>query len=248
MNDRENSRAEVLKDFHLFSAESPASARKTKLAHVPEDWVYLQNCQGLKIRYCRGMRAETCTVDGGDRTIYRNIPPEKPLSLSFNRKIPAHENRELAGHITEYHNALPPNSPYRRAELTRVERGWVPGDRNTDEIRDHARFTSHNSEEYTDKNMIGHPHIIRRPLTLSFSNNVDPGSRDLIEKKVREHHASMGLMDKAKPSNVAHVEEGWYKNAEGTTEVQAEYYKYSDCPRSQDRSYVNYGQHPIALN
>jgi hypothetical protein len=166
---------------------------------------------------------------------------------SFNHKIPVDENLELTGLVAKCYNALPPNSPYRRSRVIRVEQGWRPGGGTTDEIRDHVTFNSHYSLRHTDKNMFGEPHVIRRPLTVSFGNEVDPGSRDLIEKKVREQHASLGPWDKAKPSNVALVVGGSYKNADGKNEVQAGYYEFPDCPKSQDEQFKDCGHRPVGL-
>jgi hypothetical protein len=243
LHDQDNTKAEVLNDFHQFSMENPQSARMTKLAHVPEDWVYLQTCQRLKVRYCEGKRPVTRTVPDGHRTIYRDIPPEKPLKLSFNRKLSVGETRELTGHITKYYNALPPKSPYRRAELTRVGQGWRPGGGDTGEIRDHVKFKSHSARKYTDDNVIGEPHIIRRPLTVSFLNDVNPGLRGVIEHRVREQHKTimMDPTDEAKSSNVALVEGG----SDGNHEARVGYFEFPDRPVSQGWEYKGYKPLPV---
>jgi hypothetical protein len=242
-NDQDDTKAEVLKDFHKFSTQNPASARMTKLAYPPKDWVYLHDCQCLKVRYRKGMLPNTPVVNGGVRKIYRDIPPEKPLVLSFHEKIPLRETCELTGHITKYYRALPPNSPYRRAHVTRVGQGWRPGGGNTGEIRDHILFTSHTSTRHRDKNIIGEPHVIRRPLTVSFVNDVEKGSRGDIERRVREQHKAilMDPTDEAKSSNVALVE----GVSDGNHGAQVRYFEFPDCPRRQDRRYKVHGLRPV---
>jgi hypothetical protein len=249
LHDYRHSRAEVLKDFHIFSTQNPASAMCTKTAQVPNDWVYLHDRQCLKVRYCRGMLSGTPTVDGGVREIYRDLPPAKPLFLSFNQNIRGGEKREFTGLVTKYYNALPPNSPYRRAHVTRVAEGWRPGGGDTDEVRDHVKFTSHaaSSLRGSTTNMIGESHTIRRPLTVSFGDEVEQGSRGLIEQKVREQHETLDPSDKAKPSNVALVVGGSYKNTQGKDEAQVGYYEFPDCPQSQVEQYKDHGRRPVAL-
>jgi hypothetical protein len=114
-------------------------------------------------------------------------------------------------------------------------------------IHDHVTFTSHISMTPSNRNMIGEPHIILRPLTVSFSNEVDPGSRDRLEEKIREHHKNiMDPTDEAKSSNVALVEGQPYENSDGQDEVQAGYYKWPQSQHS-DELIVDYGVRHVAL-
>jgi hypothetical protein len=75
--DHRNSRIEILNDFHQFSKDNPTLARITKAADVEKDWVYLPDRQRLKFQYRKGELWDTPAVPGGDREIYRNLPPAK---------------------------------------------------------------------------------------------------------------------------------------------------------------------------